>query len=165
MKTRNKNNKKTEKESKKYKKVMSDAKIKKFLDFRHIEELFLMLSLLNATAVKKFIVHYKDARKRLKRDKRIDKIILHSKTSEELLTELKNEIVLLLKKEHEDLHQNTSTLIKQGNDMLIAELRLMSMPPKIRLFEATGDKKDFYAVKKIINEIQKELSHKKLNKA
>ena len=136
---------------------MSDTKIKKFLDFKHIEELFLMLNLLNEVELTKFIAHYKEARHSLKIDKKIDKIILHAQTSQELLNELKNEIVILLRKEHEDIHQEISTLRKRGRDMFIEDLKLMKISPKIRLFEVTGSKSDFYAVKKIIDSLQKSI--------
>lgn len=138
---------------------MPDAKIKKFLDFKHIEELFLMLSLLNEVELTKFIAHYKDARRSLKKNKKIDKIFLHAQTPQELLSELKNEIVLLLRKEHEDIHQEISILRKKRKDMFIEDLRLMKVSPKIRLFEVTGSKSDFYAVKKIIDSLQKSIPH------
>jgi hypothetical protein len=89
--------------------------------------------------------------------------MIHSGSKTALLEELKKEIVVQLTEEYNEIYQKVSTYIRQGNDLFIEELKLMKIPLKTKIFGVTGDKKDFYCVKKIIDTIKKDLANKGLN--
>lgn len=132
--------------------------IKHFLDFKHIEELYMNVKLLNEKQSRDFIAHHKSSSS----NKAISRIISEAKDKEDLVNKVKEELVLALKKEYDELYQKISSMRKRGIDLLVEELRLMTIPNKIRLFKATNEKKDYFTIKKIFEQIEKDLPKEKV---
>jgi hypothetical protein len=103
--------------------------------------------------VTKFLKHCKKAKAKAK-DATLAKIISSSKDSNDLIQNLKKEIISSADRELEEIKQRLTTSRKQGEDCLIEELRLMSLPSKIRLFDATENKDDLNKIKQIINSLK-----------
>ncbi len=135
---------------------ITESRIKKLLDFEHLEELFHVLNMLNDKQVESFIKHYKASKDKTK-DKKIDKIIKESSSRKELIEKIKDELVAMLNSEYALLKEEISSKRKSGKDVYIEDLKLMSVPGKIKMFNATSDKKDFYSAKKILHEVRESL--------
>ncbi|GBE20010.1 hypothetical protein BMS3Abin17_00742 [archaeon BMS3Abin17] len=137
--------------------IITESKIKKLLNFEHIEELFHLLHILNDEQVELFIEHYKNQEREQLVDKKIDAMINKSRTKYELMNNLRAELINSLNLEYRDLKERISSLRKKGKDTYIEDIKVMSLPPKIKLFNATNDKQDFYKIKKITSEVSMSL--------
>jgi len=78
-------------------------------------------------------------------------------SEEELAKFLKERSVDFLHGRHHELKEEMSKLRKEGRDVNDVDLRLMSIPLKIKLFEVSLNKKDFYKVINLIEKVEKEL--------
>jgi len=67
----------------------------------------------------------------------------------------REEIENYLNERYNDIHEKVSELREKGYDMMVWTFKLMAIPLKIKVFFATGDKKDFNLVTSKINEISK----------
>jgi folate-binding Fe-S cluster repair protein YgfZ len=65
-----------------------------------------------------------------------------------------------LKEEFTELKETISHYRKKGNDMFIAWLKIMSIPSKIKMAEATQSDKDILKVQNLIAEAWKEIPQK-----
>ncbi len=139
---------------------ITESKIKKLLDFDHLEELFHVINLLTDSQVEEFIKHYKNSEIAGSKDKKIDSIFKKSKTKKDLIDSLKKELINSLKAEYNDLKEKISSQRKKGYDVYIEDLKSMSIPLKIKMFNATSEKNDFYKIKKIIHEVKESLEYK-----
>lgn len=140
---------------------ITEKKIKKLLDFKHLEELYFILHLLNNKQIESFINHYKNSKIKNSKDQKIDALIKRSRTSSELFNSVKLELIKSKKEEYIKIKQEISSLRKKGLDVYIEDIKLMSVPLKIKIFDATSDKKDLYRINKIIIDIQSSLADKK----
>ena len=145
---------------------ITESKIKKLLDINHLEELLHVISILNSNQLEVFISHYKSKAFPNSKDKKVDLLINNSKSSKDLLLNVKNELISELEDEHINLKSDLSGIRKKGIDVYVESVKLMSLPLKIKIFSATEKKEDFYKVKKIISEIKEvtELKKTELNK-
>lgn len=141
---------------------ITEKKIKKLLDFEHLEELYFILHLLNDKQIESFINHYKNFKIKNSKDQKIDALIKRSKTSSELFDLVKLELIKSKKEEYIKIKQEISGLRKKGFDVYIEDIKLMSVPLKIKIFDATSDKKDLYRINKIIIDIESSLTSKKI---
>ena len=146
---------------KKEKKRITETKIKKLLNIEHLGELFYLLHLLNAEDIGKFIMHYKES-KVISKDERVDRIIRNSKDSKDLFELLKKELIEELNEEYAEIRGDISVERKKGKDVYIEDIASMSIPLKIRMFNATSEKRDYYKVKKLLHRINKLIERKKL---
>lgn len=89
----------------------------------------------------------------------IEKLLKDRKfdSKKELIKFLKEILVSFLNDEYNELKGKVSTLRKKGVDESHIELRLMSVPLKIKLFEASFHKKDFDKVINLTDSIEQEL--------
>jgi len=141
---------------------MTEAKIKKMLDVAHLEELFHILNLLNDKQISLFIQHYKNSEIEKTSDQKLDLLIKNSENYNDLLEALKKELVAKLSDELIDVKATISDVLKGGVDAYVETVKAMSIPLKIRIFEATGSKDDYYKVKKILHSLEESLEPKKV---
>lgn len=118
------------------------------------DDLFYFVSILDKNTIEQFLAHYNGG---AKKNAEIDDILKKSKTAEELIDKLKKKITSKLTDEYQSICDEIGKRRKKGIDTYIEELRLISVPPKIKMFESTMDKKDFYKVKKILDDIMQSL--------
>ena len=144
----------------KVKTTISPGQIQRILNTGHADDLYITLKLLDEYQILKIITYFKKHHTKMHKKKDLAKIIVSSKTRADLLTNIKNYLVSGIKKDYEELKQQASSLRKKGKDMLIEELKIMSIPSKIRFFEATEDKHDFYVAKNLVDKIKQEISVK-----
>ncbi len=148
------------KESNYVKKIkVTERKIKSLLDVEHLEELLHIMHILKNEDIEIFIKHYKEAKIK-SRDEKIDRIIKNCKNNDDLLDSLKKELIEKLHNEYENLRKDISDKRKIGYDVYIEDVNSMSIPLKIRMFEATSERKDYYKVKKLIKEAEDSLNKK-----
>jgi len=138
---------------------ITESRIKKLLDFEHIEELFYLLNILNDKQVETFIKHYKESGSSSEKikDKKIESAIKNSKTKIELVDKIKKELINSLNEEYKELKERISSIRKKGADVYVEDLKAMTIPLKIRMFSATSSKEDFYKIKKTMNEVNENL--------
>lgn len=148
------------KKTDKNKSKITPAQIQRILNTGHPDDLYITLKLLSEEDSMKLLTYFRKHHTSLHKKKDLTKVITASKTKSELLTNVKNYLVSSIKKDYEELKQQSSNLRKKGKDVFIEELRIMTIPSKIRFFEATEDKHDFYAVKKLIERMKQEISLK-----
>jgi len=140
---------------------ITESKIKQLLDVSHLEELFHILELLNEKQIEKFLNHYKEQKLSNSKDQKIDLILKKSSTRVEILDKLKKQLTDSVKSEYEDARREISFLRKKGLDVYVEDLKSMKIPLKMRMFNATSSKKDFYAIKKVLEEVNIVLKEKR----
>jgi hypothetical protein len=91
-------------------------------------------------------------------DKNILKNFKKSKNPIELKEILADYIFEKTIDKFEEMKEKISEKRKKGKDTFISELKLMSMQYKMKLFKATKDKKDYLKIKRLIREIEKDIS-------
>jgi folate-binding Fe-S cluster repair protein YgfZ len=69
-----------------------------------------------------------------------------------------------LEDELKELKEKISESRKKGKDALIAWLKVINIPSKIKMAEATNSEKDIIAVRKLIKEAWKELPKEEISK-
>ncbi len=138
----------------------TEKKIKSLLDVEHLEELLHIMHILKNEDIEIFIKHYKKSKIK-SRDEKIDKIIKNCKNSHDLLDSLKKELIEELYNEYENLRKEISDKRKIGCDVYIEDVNSMSIPLKIKMFDATSERKDYYKVRKLIKDIKDKLNLKK----
>jgi hypothetical protein len=154
----NKKLQKTKGPRKKRKIIITEEKIKQLLDFKHIEELFYLIHILNHPQVEIFLKHYKESQPRKTIDKKLDAMIRKSETKEELVNLLKRELTASLDLEYRKITQKIAAAEKNGHDPYIEKLKAESIPSRIKLFSSTAAKEDYYRVKKVLLDIENELN-------
>jgi len=140
---------------------ITESKIKQLLDLSHLEELFHILELLNDKQIEKFIEHYNGQKVSNSKDPKIDLILKKSSTKIEILDKLKKQLTDSVQGEYADARREISFLRKKGIDVYVEDLKSMKVPLKIRMFNATSSKKDYYAIKKILEEVNVVLKEKR----
>ncbi|MBU0907074.1 MAG: hypothetical protein KKD18_06580 [Nanoarchaeota archaeon] len=143
-----------------YKPSSTDEKIEALLDFAHIEELFHTLNILKDKEIRTFLEHYKKSEISPTKDKRIDLLIRNSENQHKLRDNVRDEIVRSVENEIQDLKSRMSALTKKGKDTYVEMVKLLTAPLKIKIFKATGNKDDFYKIKKIISAIEEKIKPK-----
>jgi len=140
----------------------AEKKFEYFVDVGNLEELNYLINLLDPHQIEKFMHHYKEK----KHPKNVEdfqtyKVVTTSKDYKELIERLKEGLGEKLISEYDDLKKEISDIRKKGGDVLIEDLKLSSVPLKIKLFKATMEKKDFYKIKKILKEVKDEINEVK----
>jgi hypothetical protein len=87
----------------------------------------------------------------------LENISFSSDKTEDLMTLLKNHILNLLKNRYETLKSQITELRKKGDDLSSVSLELMSVPLKIKIFQASFDKSDFIKVVGILDNVESEV--------
>jgi hypothetical protein len=142
---------------KKRKVIITEEKIKNLLDFKHIEELFFLVHLLNHSQVEIFLKHYRMSKPRKKIDKKLDSIVRKAATKDNLVSALKTKLVYSLDAEYSRINKEIARAEKSGHDLYVEKLKIESIPNKIRLFNNTANNSDYYKVKRVLFEIENEL--------
>ncbi len=136
---------------------LTEAKIKTLLDVQHLEELFFLVNLLNDKQIEIFLQHYKKSEIPPSPDAKVDTIVKNSKNKLELVNSIKSELLESLKDSQDKIRQKVSELRKKGADVFIEDLKSLNIAQKIKLFNATAKKEDFYKIKKVHEEVSAEL--------
>jgi hypothetical protein len=139
---------------------IDEDKIKSLLDFKHLEELFYIILMLNDLQIEKFIEHYNSGQFPKAKEPKLDMLIRNSKDANQLVVGLKNELVSSLLDDERNVKSEMSKLRKKGADLFVEGLKILSVPLKIRLFSSTFNKKDYYNVKKIFSDIRESMKIK-----
>jgi len=137
--------------------TLSDAKIKKLLDFEHIEELYFLLGILSDKDIDTFIAHYKGATVGPTREARLDTLIKNAAKSYDLAHAIRDELAKRLLDEYDEIRGEMRVYRKKGIDVFVEDVVSMQIPLKVRLFKATGKKEDFYKVKKMLGATKEKL--------
>lgn len=87
-------------------------------------------------------------------------IFAKAKTKNDVIISIKQEMVNKIKGQYEDLKEKISTLRKRGADVQHEDLMLAMIPPKIKAFSITLDKKELGKVTDSLSALSKELAHK-----
>lgn len=143
---------------------LTKNKLKSLTQIESVEDLYYISSLISLNELSKYINHLKDNLKKVnikKIDESIVRLIKKYKEPLKFITDLNEELIKKLKEDHDKIYSQISEKRKKGIDMLIAELEIMSIPFKIKIFESTLDKKDYYKVKGRIDKLKKILEIKK----
>jgi hypothetical protein len=148
------------KKDNKSKSKITSPQIQRILNTGHPDDLYITLKLLNEQDAIKLLAYFRKNHTQMHKKKDLSKVITSAKTRAELLSNVKNYLVASLKKEYDELKQQSSNLRKKGTDVFIEELKILTIPSKIRFFEATEDKHDFYIAKKLIDKLKQEISLK-----
>lgn len=128
----------------------------------NIEEFYFLIGILNPKEIEKFILHYKKKHHEIdEKHKVIDAILLRSKNMKELMESTREALAKSLEMEYENIKMKISGLRKKGVEMNIEGLKIMNIPQKIKMFEATFEKKDYYKVKQIMHEVENLILEKK----
>ena len=143
-----KDNEETEKDN--FRISIAESKIKKLVEVDNIEELFHILTILKDEDIEKFLEHYKG----YNFDKKMQEIIKNSNNGSDFIKLVGKSLVGNLKQEYESIMAEISKKRKKGSDLYMEDIKSMSIPLKIRIFEATLKKEDFYNVKKLIHEVK-----------
>ncbi len=138
----------------------TNDKIKALLDFAHIEELFYTLTILKDKEIKTFLEHYRKSEISPARDKKLDLAIRNSTNQFELIDNIRNELIKSLEDEIQEVKNRLSALSKNGKDVYVEKMKLLTTPLKIKVFKATGKKEDFYKIKKIISQVDEQIKPK-----
>lgn len=138
---------------------LNEARLEKLIEIDDIEEFYYLVSILNDSQTEKFISHYKE--RKGKNEHVIAKIMHNSKSRRELLKLLESEIVSHLRERYSNISSKITEERKKGGDVYFEWIKSMSIPLKIRLYEATLEKKDFYKIKKLLDDLELELKIKK----
>ena len=117
-------------------KISNESDIMKNLENPKLKKLFGILKLKN-------IVLFKE----------IDKLFQNKREFEEFLIE---KTMDYLKERYEALKTDLSKLRKKGASVKILEIEILSITPKIKMFKATLDDKDFERVLNIFEKLEKE---------
>ncbi|HVY01906.1 MAG TPA: hypothetical protein VHA12_04045 [Candidatus Nanoarchaeia archaeon] len=139
---------------------ITSSQIQRILNTGHPDDLYITLKLLDEPGAIKLLTYFRKNHTQMHKKKDLSKVITSAKTKAELLFNVKNYLVSSLKKEYDELKQQSSNLRKKGTDVFIEELKILTIPSKIRFFEATEDKHDFYVAKKLIDKLKQEISLK-----
>ncbi len=142
---------------------VSDSKILKLLDVSHLDELFYLISILEDKEINLFLEHYKKVSSIDSKDEKLDRLIKNSKNRFELLENIRKEIINKMNDEYLELRSKISTLRKKGEDIYIEDITSLNIPHKIRMFDATSKKEDYYKAKKMLENIGKEVELKYSN--
>jgi hypothetical protein len=138
------------KNSRKAIRITRDSSIEMASGFTDIEELFHFLKSLPHGKINEFLSHYKESHKHVdKKDRRLHKILKKAKDVDSLILMVRKSIVKSFKK---DLKKANKLLRKDSSsDAYIKKLKLSTLPAKIKLFEATFHRNDFYRIKKVLH--------------
>lgn len=140
-------------------KKISKSRLDKLVEVDNIEELYLMVNLLDKKKIESFIEHYKKTK--LKEKSVVSRILHKVISKEELSISLQQEIINHLKDRYDNISSKISEERKKGRDIYFEWIKSMSIPLKIKLYSATFDKKDYYKVIKILDELENSLKIQK----
>jgi len=152
-KVKNRREKLKEATKKERKKPLTKKKLDELAEIKDIEEFYHIIEVLKEKDFNKFIDHYKNK----SQNNEIIEIIKKSKDKKELLILLKQKIIAYLKEKQSEIERKLSEKRKQGKDLYMQSLKYMSIPLKIKIYEATLQKKDLYRIKNIIDDLEKDL--------
>ncbi len=83
--------------------------------------------------------------------------LIQSKSKDELIKMIKDYLYKELQQSFQDLKNKLSNLRRKGTEVMMIELKMMSVPPKIKTFGLTGEKEALYSARKLMLEIEKEM--------
>jgi hypothetical protein len=78
-------------------------------------------------------------------------------SDKEVINYLKEEVIGSLKSDYENLKEKISELRKEGKDVSHSQLKIMSIPLKIRIFAVSFSKKDFDKIMGLFEQVNKNL--------
>lgn len=84
-------------------------------------------------------------------------MVKKAENKSDLIDSLKEELIKDLYHEYQKIQKEVRTHIKRENDLYVAELKLIGIPPKIQMFDKTAKREDYYKVKKIFHDVKKEI--------
>jgi len=130
--------------------------IESLLNSKNAEKLMEIVKKLSDNQIKTILNHYFESLEGSK----FGAIIKKSKSPNDVTNLLKAETVNSLKLEYERIKNNAAYARRKGKNTKSEELALLSIPHKIKMFEATFDKKDFYRVRDALLLIEKNINEK-----
>lgn len=120
------------------------------------EELLYLISILDKREIDTFLGHYSKSKIKTK-NKKLNQMLKKANNSEKLLKSLKKHIISSINERYSSIKKE---LKKEKKETSIEQLKLIVIPSKIKLFESTFDKKDFYKIKRTLDEISVSLKQK-----
>ncbi len=136
------------------KKEFSENVLDELITMNNLEEEYILIENISEEQTKQFLTHFKEKKKE-EIESKIGRIIGAVRNREEMLIEIKKEMIGHFKERHRDIATKISFARKRGKDVEIDWIRLMSIPLKIKMFDATKNKADFFRVKNILDSIEK----------
>ena len=120
-----------------------------------LEEFYFVFDILNQDQSKLLLQHYKQSMHSHKDQEILKNILQKNKDLVQIKESLKKEILIRLTNECKEIAKKIEKDKKQGKDTLVDEFKLQQLPLKIKLFQTTGDKDDYYQVRRILSSITK----------
>jgi hypothetical protein len=139
---------------------LTKNKINSLANIKNIDDIYHITTIVSKNMLMEILLNIKKSLKSLKRnglDIHIIKIIRQSKDPDTFIKKINEEQIRILTDTHENLRSKASEKRKEGKDTFIADIEMMSLPLKIKIFESTKNKKDFYKIKKLILSIENNL--------
>ncbi|PIN89821.1 hypothetical protein COU60_02745 [Candidatus Pacearchaeota archaeon CG10_big_fil_rev_8_21_14_0_10_34_76] len=123
------------------------------------EELLYLISILDKREIDTFLGHYSKSKIKTK-NKKLNQMLKKANNSEKLLKSLKKHIISSINERYSSIIKELKKKKKEKKETSIEQLKLIVIPSKIKLFESTFDKKDFYKIKRTLDEISISLKQK-----
>jgi hypothetical protein len=139
--------------------TLSEETLNHLIEINDIEEVYAMIENFSDEQINTYLAHFKD-KKQNAGESKLAKVVHAVSKKEDLKQELENEIIPHFKERHREIAAKISELRKGGKDVEVEWIHLMMVPLKIKMFAATRNKKDFFKVKNILDEIDKSLNQK-----
>lgn len=136
---------------------INETRLKQLIKIEDIEEFYYFISIIDEEQTNKFIAHYKKNKE--KNANKISKIVHNAISKKELVTTLQQEIIAHLRERYENLTSKITEERKKGKDVSYEWIKSMSIPLKIKMYEATLTKKDFYKIKKLLDDLETDLKN------
>ncbi len=130
--------------------------IKNLLESKNIEKLVDIIKNLSDHQIEEILKHYFENFE----SNKFGVILQRSKSPRDVTNLLKSETIKGLEWEYDRIKENVSIARRKGIDTKSEELKLLSIPHKIKMFQATFEKKDFYKVRDLLIEIENSLRSK-----
>ncbi|MFH1801983.1 MAG: hypothetical protein ABH864_00865 [archaeon] len=130
--------------------------IESLLKSNNIEKLIEVIKKLSDNQIQTILKHYFENFE----ESKFGALLQRSKSAGDVTNLLKTETVRGLELEYERLKNNLAVARRQGRNTKNEELALISIPHKIKMFQATFDKKDFYKVRDSLIKIERSLEEK-----
>ena len=129
-----------------------------------LDELFFSLKSRSDGEVNFFLQEYSKKLSKLDNSP-LARAMRDSKDKVSLLSSIKAEIISSLKSDMEDLTKEMSDLRKSGDTFTLEEIELLRFPLKIKMFNATEEKKDLMLAKAVLSKVKEKVVQVKGQKA
>ncbi len=132
-------------------------------EIKNLNDLLNSLMKIDETKFNQFLnenkTAFEDWLKEILEDLPVLKRINQAISRQALIEIIREELVKSLYNEHSELKGKISALRKKGKDPIMAEIKLMNVPPKIKMVEVTYNEKDVKKVKELLDDVRKEISN------